>query len=142
MTASPSADPIIQDVTQRIEFHRRWRRIWSATYFTGAAATVICAALATASAGFITDTGGGKMLTAGFALAATVLTSLEKILKMREKWDLHRNNQQAFEIVRLKALATTAESLGVVSQIETIEQSYSLQLGELNAAPATKEHGG
>lgn len=134
-------DAIIADLDQRIEFHRRWRRIWSFAYFTGAAATVVSAALATASAGFITDTGEGKMLTAGLAFAATIFTSLEKVLKLREKWDLHRNSQQAFEIVRLKFLADTPEAKALVGQMEAIVQSYSLQLGELNAAPATGETG-
>ena len=137
MTADTAKDSIMQDVNKRIEFHQRWRRIWSATYFAGASATVISAALASASAGFIGATGEGKMLTAALALAATIFGSLEKVLKMREKWDLHRNSQQAFEIIRLNAYATTPESKQVVSQIEKIVHSYSLQLGELNTPPAT-----
>jgi hypothetical protein len=132
---------IVQDVETRIAFHRRWRRIWSATYFTGSAASVVTAAAATASAGFITSAGEGKVLTAGLAFAATVFTSLEKVLRTREKWDLHRNSQQALEIVRLNAVADTPESRGLVSQIEAIVQSYGLQLGDLSAAAATKESG-
>ena len=140
MTATEPENPIIEDISRRISFHQRWRRVWSATYFTGASATVISAVLASASAGFITDTGDGKMLTAGLALSAAIFGSLEKVLKMREKWDLHRNSQLAFEIVRLKAFATTPESKNLVSQIEAIMQSYSMQLGELNAAPTTPDH--
>ena len=132
---------ILQDLTSRIDFNRRWRQIWSASYFTVGATTVISAALATASAGFITNTGEGKFLTVGFALAATILTSLEKVLKMREKWDLHRNTQEALEVVRLRMLADSDEDKGVVDQIEKVVQSYSLQLGELNKGPATAETG-
>jgi hypothetical protein len=133
---------ISEELDKRIQFHQRWRRIWSGVYFTSSATTVISAALATASAGFITSTGGGKLLTASLALAATVFASLEKVLKMREKWDLHRNSQVALEIVKLKSVAGSDEAAkALVSQIEKVAQSYSLQLAELNEAPATHEAG-
>jgi len=128
-------EEILQDLERRIKFHGRWRSIWSWTYFTGSSAAVISAALATASAGFISDTGEGKMITAGLTLATMIFTSLEKILKMREKWDLHRNSQQGFEMVRLRLLADTPEAQAIVDEIEKVTQSYSLQLGELNRAP-------
>ena len=136
-----SIGQIINDVDNRIKHHLRWRRIWSFTYFTSAGATVVSAAFATASAGFITNTGEGKMLTAGLALAATILTSLEKVLKMREKWDLHRNTQIALEIVRLQAFVDSKETQNVVDQIAKISQSYSMQLEDLNEAAATRESG-
>lgn len=129
-----SVELILQDLDRRIEFHGRWRKVWSWTYFTGASATLVAAALTTASAGFISDTGNGKMITAGLALTVMIFTSLEKILKMREKWDLHRNSQQAFEIVRLRLLADTPEGQAIVDEIEKVTQSYSLQLGDLNRA--------
>lgn len=137
-----SIEHISQDLENRIAFHKLWRTVWSWTYFSGASAAVISAALASASAGFISDsTGEGKALTAGLALAAMIFTALEKVLKMREKWDLHRNNQQAFEIVRLRLLADSEELQAVVDQIEKVTQSYSMQLGDLNRAPADSETG-
>ena len=81
------------------------------------------------------------MLTAGLALAATILTSLEKVLKVREKWDLHRNSQVALRIVKLKMLADTDEARTFVDEIAKVSESYSLQLGELNKAPTTSETG-
>ena len=133
-----SEDQIIDALGARIAFHRRWKGIWSVSYFVGAAASVITAALATASAGFIGDAGEGKELTAGLALAATILTSLEKVLKLREKWDLHRNSQIALEIIQLKALAGSLDGKGAVEQIERVAQSYSMQLGDMNQGPKTE----
>ncbi len=134
-----SEEQILEALNGRIVFHRRWRRVWSFTYFAFAATTVIAAALATASAGFITDTGGGRALTAGLAFAATVFASLEKVLKLREKWDLHRNSQIALEIIQLKALAKVLDTREVVEQIEKVAQSYSVQLGELNVTSEAAE---
>jgi hypothetical protein len=136
-----SKQEILNELEERIGFHLRWSRVWSYGYFTIAASSVTSAALASASAGFITSTGEGKMLTAGLALAATVLTSLEKVLKVREKWDLHRNSQVALRIVKLRMLAENDEDKAFVDQIAKVSESYSLQLGELNKAPSTKETG-
>ena len=136
-----SNNDILNELDNRITFHLRWRRIWSGTYFVNAACTVISAALASASAGFISSTGEGKMLTAGLALSATILSSLEKVLKMREKWDLHRNSQVALDMVRLKIMAKTEEERLYVDQIAKVAESYSLQLTDLNKAPTTSETG-
>lgn len=81
------------------------------------------------------------MLTAGLALSATILSSLEKVLKMREKWDLHRNSQVALDMVRLKIMAKTEEERLYVDQIAKVAESYSLQLTDLNKAPTTSETG-
>jgi len=132
-----SLEQILQALRKRIEFHHKWRLIWSVTYFTGATITVVSAALATATAGFITNTGQGRVLTAGLALAATIFASLEKVLKLREKWDLHRNSQVALEIIELKGFAGAADAKKMVEMIEQVAQSYSLQLSDLNVAPAT-----
>jgi len=136
-----STNDILNELDNRIAFHLRWRRIWSGAYFTNAATTVISAALASVSAGFISNTGEGKMLTAGLALAATILSSLEKVLKMREKWDLHRNSQVALDMIRLKILAKSDEERACVDQIAKVAESYSLQLTDLNKAPTTSETG-
>jgi hypothetical protein len=127
-----SDDQILNDLSNRIDFHRKWKRIWSATYFSGASASIVCAAVASASAGFITDTGEGKFITAGFALATTILTSLEKVLNLREKWDLHRNSMQSLDLIRLEFLAESDEHVGVVEQIAAVEQAYSARLGDTN----------
>jgi len=136
-----STENILNALDERLTFHQRWSQVWSFTYFSIAASTVISAALASASAGFISDTGDGKMLTAGLALAATILTSLEKVLKMREKWDLHRNSQVALRIIKLKMMADSDEERAAVELIAKVSESYSLQLGELNKAPTTSETG-
>ena len=136
-----STQEILNELEKRIAFHIRWGQVWSVSYFTIAASSVVSAALASASAGFIGSTGEGKMLTAGLALAATILTSLEKVLKVREKWDLHRNSQVALRIVKLKMLADTDEARRFVDEIAKVSESYSLQLGELNKAPTTSETG-
>lgn len=132
---------ILNELDERIGFHLRWSRVWSFAYFSMAASSVISAAMASASAGFISGTGEGKMLTAGLALAATILTSLEKVLKMREKWDLHRNSQVALRIIKLKMMAKSDEERTAVELITKVSESYSLQLGELNKAPTTSETG-
>jgi hypothetical protein len=136
-----ATENILSVLDERLTFHLRWSRVWSLSYFSMASSSVISAALASASAGFISDTGEGKMLTAGLALAATILTSLEKVLKMREKWDLHRNSQVALRIIKLKMMAETDEERNAVEQIAKVSESYSLQLGELNKAPTTSETG-
>lgn len=116
-----------------IDRHRTWRRIWSITYSTSVAITIIAGAAATASAGLTQDYEHGALLTALLAGAATVFASLEKVLRLREKWDLHRNIQVALEMVYLNVSSGLIDARKTLELIEKTAQMYSMQLAELNA---------
>ncbi len=114
--------------------HQTWRRVWSVCYSGGASITVIAGALTTASAGFMDTLDNGQMVTATLAGLTTIFASLEKVLKLREKWDLHRNVQVALEMINLRATAGIIDSGQTVDLIEKTAHTYSLQLADLNAA--------
>jgi len=91
-------------------------------------------AVATASAGFANDYPNGPLVTALLAGVTTVFASLEKVLKLREKWDLHRNIQVALEMISLRASAGLIDTRETVELIETTALTYSVRLADLNAA--------
>jgi hypothetical protein len=117
---------------REIEHHRRWRRIWSVAFFGTAALTVICGAATTAVAG-LADPEKAQTLTIVLAAATTVLASLEKVLRLREKWDLHRNIQTSLEMTELKRAAGIIDDVKAIETLDKIAQSYSTQLAELSA---------
>jgi hypothetical protein len=119
---------------QEIDKHQTWRRVWSVCYSGGASITVIAGALATASAGFMDTFHYGQIITATLAGLTTIFASLEKVLKLREKWDLHRNVQVALEMINLRAAAGLIDNEQTVNLIEKTAHTYSLQLADLNAA--------
>ncbi|MGW8370320.1 MAG: hypothetical protein ACWGPN_16785, partial [Gammaproteobacteria bacterium] len=63
-----------------------------------------------------------------------VFASLEKVLKLREKWDLHRNIQVALEMISLRASAGLIDTRETVELIEKTALTYSVRLADLNAA--------
>lgn len=138
--ATSPVERILGQVKDHITFHHKWRVRFSVLYFTGAAITVVSAALTTAAAGFVTDTNRGRMIVAVLALCTTVFASLEKVLKLREKWDLHRNSQVALEIIELRGQTGSVDAEKLVDMIEKVALSYSMQLGELNAGPQAGEN--
>jgi hypothetical protein len=116
---------------QEIGHHRTWRRIWSFLYFFGASLTVIAGALATVTAGFMDVVDNGPLVTALLAALATVMASLEKVLKLKEKWDLHRNVQTALEMILLRGSAGLLDTEKALALIEKTAVSYSVRLAGL-----------
>ena len=135
MTEPSSAT--IQWLDTEIRRHQFWRGLWSVLYFSGASITVISGALATASAGFMDTLPNGQLLTAGLAGLATVFASLEKVLRLREKWDLHRNAQVSLEMISLRAKGGLIENAEVVERIEKAVHVYSTELTELSTTSAS-----
>ena len=132
-------DAIPSAITRWIENekkrHRFWRNIWSVLYFGTAAATVVFGALTTASAGlFASDGADGVTTTTTLAAVTTILASLEKVLRLREKWDLHRNIQVALELIEIRAASGLIDTRRVVQEIERVARLYSEKLSAL-AAP-------
>lgn len=121
-------------VDREIRRHTWWRRLWSAFYISAASITVICGALATASAGLMKSLDNGPLITAVLAGLTTISASLEKALNLREKWELHRNAQTALEMINLRASAQLIDTKEMIELVEKTAHSYSNQLAEIIAA--------
>ena len=132
MTDKTSAD-VEKWLDEQIRHHRRWRGSWSILYFSFAAATIVAGAATTAVAGLYDGVTATK-LTTSLAALTTILASLEKVLKFREKWDLHRNIQVAFEMIELRAKNGLLAVADVIDQIDSAAHMYSSQLSDLSAA--------
>lgn len=126
---------------REIAHHRSWRRIWSIAFFGTAALTVISGAATTAVAG-LADPEKAQTATIILAATTTVLASLEKVLRLREKWDLHRNIQISLEMTELKRSAGIIDDAKAVEMLDKIAQSYSTQLAELSAPTPPGENPG
>lgn len=128
MTSIPSE--VSDWLNQEIERHRLWRKIWSALYFTTAAMTIVMGALTTVTAGMMDENGGQYVMF--LAAITTILASLEKVLNLREKWDLHRNTQVTLEMIRIRSVSGLLENKELIDRIEKTAHFYSNQLAELN----------
>lgn len=136
------ANPIDGWINDEVERHKRWRRTWSFAYFSTAALTIVAGAATTAIAGLLGPNDMlGPMRPAQWAtlLAAvtTILASLEKVLRLREKWDLHRNIQTSLEMIKLKRASSLTSDKKAIELIDKVAQMYSSQLAELSAPSAT-----
>jgi hypothetical protein len=117
---------------REIAHHRIWRRIWSVLFFSTAALTIIAGAATTAAAGLL-DAEQAKQWAIWLAAVTTVLASLEKVLRLREKWDLHRNIQTALEMVELRRSTGLIDDSNAIDILDRIAQTYNSQLAELGA---------
>ena len=138
---SEIASAVTDWIGKEIGRHRLWRQIWSMLYFTTAASTIIFGALTTASAGIFDGAANQVSYTAWLAATTTILASLEKVLRLREKWDLHRNIQIELELIQMRVASGLIDTKEVVTQIEKVAQLYSSQLKELGT-PANSNGGG
>ena len=130
--SSAISDDVKTWLQGQIGHHGRWRSVWSVLYFTFAATTVVAGAATTAVAGFV-DGEAATTWATGLAALTTILASLEKVLKFREKWDLHRNIQAALEMVQMRAENALIDKKQAIDRIEAIAQMYSNQLTDLTA---------
>jgi len=117
----------------QIKHHAKWRSTWSFLYFFFAATTIVAGAATTAVAGLL-DGPGATLWTTLLAALTTIMASLEKVLKFREKWDLHRNIQVAFEMINMRAKNGMIALDKVVDGIDAVAQMYSSQLSELTSS--------
>ncbi len=132
--------PTIQWLDKEIKRHQFWRNLWSVVYFSGAAITVICGALATASAGFMDSLPHGQLITAALAGLTTIFASLEKVLRLREKWDLHRNQQVSLEMIVLRAKSGLIDNAEILDRVENAAHAYSTELAELNTTDSNSSN--
>lgn len=129
---SEIASEVTDWIDKQIGRHKLWRQIWSVIYFTTAASTIIAGALTTASAGIFDNGANGLTYTTWLAATTTILASLEKVLRLRERWDLHRNIQVEFELIQMRIVSELIDTKEAVTQIERVAQLYSSQLTELS----------
>lgn len=128
-------------IGREIGRHKLWRQIWSMLYFTIAASTIIAGALTTASAGIFDGLSNSLTYTTWLAATTTILASLEKVLRLREKWGLHRNIQIELELIQIRIASELIDTKEAVKQIEKVAQLYSSQLMELGT-PKNSNGGG
>ena len=124
-------EPVTEWLEKEIARHGQWRQIWSVSYFTIAASTVVTGALTTASAGLSEDPANTVAQTTLLAAITTILASLEKVLRLREKWDLHRNIQIDLELIELKVASGLINLKEAVRDIEGVAGRYSESLADL-----------
>lgn len=122
--------------------HRKWRQRWSFLYFGTAAMTIIAGAATTVAAGLL-EPEAAKRYTIWLAALTTVLASLEKVLRFREKWDLHRGIQVALEMADLRRTAGLLKDEDAINTLERIARSYDAKLSQLSSpAPVEAEEEG
>lgn len=121
-----------QWLAREIERHRTWRRRWSFLYFGTAAATIIAGAATTVAAGIL-EPETAQRYTIFLAALTTVLASLEKVLRFREKWDLHRGIQVALEMTDLRRAAGLLKEEDAIDALERIARSYDAKLAQLSS---------
>jgi hypothetical protein len=124
-------------IGNQIGHHRRWRSIWSFVYFANAALIIIAGAATTAATGLFAMWSLPENVKLFWitllAATTTILASLEKILRLREKWDLHRNIQVSLELIELKAAEGFLTKEKLLQEIDQTARLYSSQLSELVA---------
>jgi hypothetical protein len=120
------------ELDRQIAFNRKWRRITSISYFTGASLSIISTVTASVVAGF-----GHAPEAAIVAAAATVFTSLDKVLLFREKWSHHRTVESELEIVRLGFVTRQWDDKGVFERITTILRHYAGKMPLADEAKVT-----
>jgi hypothetical protein len=131
----------LQDwIDRETKRHQTWRQVWSFLFFATAALTVVAGAATTAVAGLL-DAESAKQWTIYLAALTTVLASLEKVLRLREKWDLHRNIQTALEIIELRRGAGVIDDKQSIDMIDHLAQVYNNQLAELSGPRDTAQAG-
>ena len=118
-------------VKQQIKHHRKWKSRWSFLYFFFAATTIVAGAATTAVAG-IFDGDKATLYTVLLAALTTILASLEKVLKLRDKWDLHRDIEHAYQILLFRA--KELERAAFIESVQRINSHYSTELSGLTAA--------
>jgi hypothetical protein len=114
-----------------ISRHKTWRQCWSFLFFATASATVVAGALTTASSGLFGGENGSQVTTTWLAATTTILASLEKVLRLREKWDLHRNIQLNLEMIEMRLSCQLIDMKHAVNEINQVAVSYSQQLSQL-----------
>jgi hypothetical protein len=119
-------------LSHEIKRHRKWRRRWSFLYFGTAALTIISGAATTVAAGLL-EPESAKRYTLWLAALTTVLASLEKVLRFREKWDLHRGIQVALEMTDLRRSAGLLKDEEAIDRLERIARSYDAKLAQLSS---------
>jgi hypothetical protein len=117
---------------QEIDRHRKWRWRWSLLYFGTAALTIISGAATTVAAGLL-EPESAKRYTLWLAALTTVLASLEKVLRFREKWDLHRGIQVALEMTDLRRSAGLLKDEEAIERLERIARNYDAKLSQLSS---------
>jgi hypothetical protein len=117
---------------EEIKRHRRWRRRWSFLYFGNASLTIIAGAATTVAAGLL-EPEAAKRYTIWLAALTTVLASLEKVLRFREKWDLHRGIQVALEMTELRRSAGLLNDEKAIESLQRIARSYDARLSQLSS---------
>jgi hypothetical protein len=118
---------MLLELGKAIAFQQKWRRITSFSYFIGASLSIVSAAAASVIAGL-----GFSSVAAIVAAAATVLTSLEKVLLFREKWSHHRSVESELEIVRLGYIAKQFDERAAFEKIVKIMQFYNAKMPMVN----------
>ncbi len=125
-------------LNDEIKRHKIWRSIWSVLFFTTALLTIVTGALTTAVAGLAgafdwTDK-QALMWATILAAATTILAGMEKILRLREKWDLHRNIEVELHMINLKRGTAHYDQDAALTDIAIVARQYSSQLSSLTAA--------
>lgn len=123
---------------EEIDRHRKWRSRWSFLYFGTAALTIIAGAATTVAAGLL-EPEQARRYTIWLAALTTVLASLEKVLRFREKWDLHRGIQVALEMTELRRSAGLLDDEKSIEHLERIARSYDAKLSQLSSPAATPD---
>ncbi|MEM8492686.1 MAG: hypothetical protein AAF756_17860 [Pseudomonadota bacterium] len=123
-------------LSKEISRHRLWRQIWSVSYFAVAASTVIAGALTTASAGIFENASTEQ--TTWLAAVTTILASLEKVLRLREKWDLHREVHASLELIDIRYGSDLIDTEEAVKQLDEVARRYSNQLAALTSTKGSK----
>ncbi len=68
------------------------------------------------------------------AAATTILASMEKVLRLREKWDLHRNIEVELNMINLKRGTANYDEETALADIRVVARQYSSQLSAISAA--------
>lgn len=130
-----TTDPIATWLQKNAKHQNLWRRVFSVAFFATAGLTIITGALTTAVAGLArgygwTDAEALKWSTI-LAAATTILASMEKVLRLREKWDLHRNVHMEIELIEIKRGSSNYDDAKLIADIERVGRQYSSQLAAI-----------
>nr|WP_320191454.1 hypothetical protein [uncultured Desulfobacter sp.] len=116
-------EPVAEILQKNLEFHEKWRmRISIAHTLTSIGMIVF-----SAGAAFIGTFYGTTA--AFFAAIATICASLEKGLKLSEKWKLHLKTQMKLESIKLRyEKKQFAQESEIIKEISDVMNSYATEL--------------
>ena len=123
MDEKTMSEPVADILQKNLEFHNKWRKRTSIAHTITSIGMIVFSA----GAAFVGTLYGTTA--AFFAAIATICASLEKGLKLSEKWKLHLKTQMKLECIKLRyEKQQFSQESEIIKEISDVMNSYAAEL--------------